>query len=521
MFENLKFEISDARLALTAILASVFLGCAPFGPRLTFSERAIRHHGNETWYDPGGSGRWNFGMRAGADGRIKSLLYDDDSDGKPDRAYRLADYADEDVPHLILMLDSIPYDAVRQRYERGDFRWFGEPVKVVPVFPTLTELCYTKVLGAAPLVGMTDQYFDVEKNQVHGGFWRRTRGWRQPWEYQLDYHADYFEAALTYVRPRDWLGIEMGRIREALNRDKDHVTVGYTVTASGMVSKYGRRGLQETLDAARRLCLQVLYERRGAVKISMMADHASGLVESKSASKALITALADRGFRVGERMKIANDVVIELSALVNYVGIRTRRAAEVANAVTTAKEVELAMHLEGSSVIVRDARGTAAIEHRDGAYRYRVIDRDVLGYAPVMDELRKAGKLSSDGWASDRDWFVATADHRYPDAPKRVWEAFHGLVISPPDVMVTLKPGWYAGERELERWITMKSTHGSLDRDNSVTFLMTMKRNATTQPLRGEEIMAAIEPGWNLKFQIRNPKSQTSSDEATEKRGAN
>src|SRR5687768_2374111 len=361
--------LGTLRCAVAGLCLCLGIGCAPFGPRLTFSQRAARHHANETWYDPGGSDRWDFGMRTGAEGRIESLLYDDDSDGKTDRVYRLADYADEDVPHLIVMLDSIPFDAVRKRYESGDFRWFAEPVKVVPVFPTLTEVCYTKVLGAAPLVGMTDQYFDVQTHRVHGGFWRRARGWRQPWEHRMDYHADYFEAALTYVRPRDWLGIEMGRIREALNRDKDRVTVVYTVTASGMVSKYGRPGLTETLDAARRLCLQVLYERRGAVKISMMADHGSDLVESKSASKALVKALSDGGFRVGERMKKPNEVVIELSALVNYVGIRTKRGQDVARAVTAANEVELAMYLEGSSVIIRDAQGEAAIEHRQGAYR--------------------------------------------------------------------------------------------------------------------------------------------------------
>jgi hypothetical protein len=128
-----------------------------------------------------------------------------------------------------------------------------------------------------------------------------------------------------------------------------------------------------------------------------------------------------------------------------------------------------------------------------------VIDRDVLGYEPVIEQLKKDGNLSSDGWAADRGWFAATVDHRYPDALKRVWEAFHGLVISPPEVMVTLKAGWYAGERALERWITMKSTHGSLDRDNSVTFLMTMKRGVSRKALRGGEVMQTIEPGWKAK----------------------
>jgi len=181
---------------------------------------------------------------------------------------------------------------------------------------------------------------------------------------------------------------------------------------------------------------------------------------------------------------------------VNYVGIHTRQSERVADACVNAKEVELAMYLEGTSVIVRDAQGAAAIEQREGMLRYRVIDSDVLGYEKVIQQLRRAGKLSSDGWAADRDWFDATLAHRYPDAPHRLWDAFHGLVVSPPEVMVTLKCGWHAGEPGLERWITMKSTHGSLDRDNSVTFLATMTGRTSGRAMRGSDVMDAIEPGW-------------------------
>jgi hypothetical protein len=102
------------------------------------------------------------------------------------------------------------------------------PVKMVPSSHA-HELCYSRLLGAPPLAGgMTDQYYDARINKIHSGWWQRSTGWRQPWEKLLDYNARYLEASLTYLNPRDWLGIEMGRIREALNNDRDKLTIVYT-----------------------------------------------------------------------------------------------------------------------------------------------------------------------------------------------------------------------------------------------------------------------------------------------------
>ena len=473
---------------------ALMVGCAPLGPRLTFPQAALRRDANDTWYDVNRDGRADFALQYETHGRVESLAYDDDEDGEVDRAYRLADYANERVPHLVLLLDSIPFEVMAKRYEAGGFRFMDPPVKVIPPFPSLTELCYTRVLHAAPLVGVADMYFDAETGKMHDGFQERAMGWRQPWERRLSYHARYLEASFTYMDPAAWLPIEMGRIRNALNSSGQNETIVYAVTASGMACKYGESGMQRTLDAAEQLCLQLLYERRGAIRITMMADHGHNLTPSRTATPAIASALKSSGFRLGDRMRNQRDVVIELAALVDYVGMRTRMPREVAEAATRAKEVELACWLEGKTVVVRDRERCSGIDFRDGAFRYREISGDVLGYRAVVESLRKAGKISSDGFAPDRDWFLATVDHHYPDACRRLWDAFHGLVISPPDVMLTLHDGWYAGESGLERFIEMASTHGSLDQRNSATFVMTMHK-PLDGVLRSDEVMRAISPG--------------------------
>ena len=55
------------------------------------------------------------------------------------------------------------------------------------------------------------------------------------------------------------------------------------------------------------------------------------------------------------------------------------------------------------------------------------------------------------------------------------------------------------GESSLEHWITMKSTHGSLDRNNSLTFLLTMTDKQLPPALRAEDVMKLIEPNWQLR----------------------
>ena len=486
-------RISCLLFFLTWVVSS---GCAPSKPRLTFPNAPISQTLHEIQYDTNGNGQVDWTLEFDGQHRVNRLVYHD-TDTRPDRVYRLADYSSDSVPHLIVLLDSIPFDVMKERYAAGDFRWFDPPVKVIPPFPSLTELCYTRVLHAPPLAGMGGQYYDARAKGIHNGFLDRATGEREPWERRLAYNAHYLEASFTYLDPREWLPVEMGRIREALNASPDRVTIVYAVTASGMACKYGKPGMDATLDAAKQLCLQLLYERHGAIKITLMADHGHNLTESHSASPAVAAALSNLGFHISNSLRQPNDVVIELAALVNYVGLRTTQPASVADAVTRAKEVELAAYLQGNSVIVRNAKGTAAIDFRNNAFRYRIIDADVLYYEPVIKSLRTSGKLSADGFAADRDWLTATVDQQYPDAPHRLWDAFHNLVVNPPDVMVTLRDGFDAGVPWLGPFITMKSTHGSLDQKNSATFLMTMTgRTREGQVLRSEDVLSIVEPGF-------------------------
>src|SRR5205085_7081799 len=97
------------------------------------------------------------------------------------------------------------------------------------------------------------------------------------------YHADYLAQGLSFLHPDEWYAAELEIARRELERSPDRVSVIYIASAASMVCKYGKPGAERVLDGARQLCLQLLYERRGAIKISMMADHGHNYTPSRNA----------------------------------------------------------------------------------------------------------------------------------------------------------------------------------------------------------------------------------------------
>jgi hypothetical protein len=395
------------------------------------------------------------------------------------------------VPHLLIMLDSIPYQAVAQRYRQGGFGWFPPPQKLIAPFPSMTELCFTQILHAPPLLGMIDDGYDRRTHRYNPGIRERIVGYQQPWEYRCHYAAPYWENGIAYLRPRVLFHAELKRVREVFERSPDRSTRVYFVSTSGMLGRYGQQGLDEVLDEIERLCLQLLFEREGAIKISLCSDHGHNLVPSTNIQ--FDEVLKQAGFRVTDRLRKPEDVVIDRDGLVTYLGMHTCRPVELADAILTCPQVELVAYLQQDRVIVRDQHGQAAIEYRDGRYRYTPVTADVLGYQDICQTLSNEGKMDADGFITDADWFAATVDAPFPDAPWRLWQAFHGMSISPPTVMITLHDGYCSGYVMFSKIVDMRSTHGGLNQVNSAAFVLSMTGRAT-RPLRSRELIPTIEP---------------------------
>jgi hypothetical protein len=482
-----------ARVVLFLVTLLTVGGCFAPRERLSFPTRPMQRADDTRTYDVDGNGRVDFRLRIDEHGTWDIIAYDDDEDGVDDRVFRLSSYAPEKVPHVILLLDSIPWSTVAKRHERGDWPWFDPPVKVIPPFPTMSGIIFSAIVHAPPLPGMINRYYDRRESGMNNLIVKRAFGAENPWHRRLDYGATYVENGQAFLEPRPWCAAEMSRAKRAVDADTDRVTIAYVASSSGMLSVFGEQGANEVLDWIEPFCMQLLYERQGALKISIMADHGHNYLPGKSFD--LPKALSNAGFHVGKRLRNVDDVVMDIDGLVNYVGVHTKRPAEVAQVVAAQPEVQLAMHLQGERVIVRNSKGSAVVEQRGGRIRYTPIEADVLECASIAAKLTEEGQAESEGFIDPKSWFDATVDARFPDGPCRVWNAFHGLVVNPPDVMITLQDGYYTGLGFLELFVDMQSTHGGLDQINSATFLMSMTGRAN-KALRSEDALQTIEPGY-------------------------
>src|SRR5438874_9263112 len=97
-----------------------------------------------------------------------------------------------------------------------------------------------------------------------------------------------------------------------------------------MLSKYGQRGLDRVLAQVQRLCIDLLYEYHGAIKITLLADHGHNLMRSKNVS--VESALRAAGFHPTNQIEHDDDVVPEVNGLVTYAAVHTTQPVRVAKA---------------------------------------------------------------------------------------------------------------------------------------------------------------------------------------------
>lgn len=474
-------------LLLTAWLTPM-LGCTP-GDRLHFPDQPTHTQGSSTWYDTNRDETADFCLTHNDAGRLDTLGYDDDQDGEADRLYRLSDYRDDDVPHLIVLIDSIPFAALKKNLATrppGVWGAFHEPVKVIAPYPSMSAVCFSDILHAPPMPGAINKHYDPrpQHNQTTNLINKRLGGYRNPWQQRLHYNIDYTDNTSAWLKPRPWLKIELERARQTFDASPDRTTVVYISSAAAMLMKYGQAGLDETLDELERFLLQVLYERKGAVKISVLSDHGHNLADTTWID--VEAPLKAAGFRVVDQIKKPRDVFIEMDGLMTWFGVHTSQPVAVSAALLAdVPEVETITYMDGFEIVVRNAQGQARIVMADQKLIYSPQDGDPLDYGDDLSDVA----LSRD------EWFERTADHVFPDAPSRLWDAFHGQTRSNPQVMVTLRDGYCAGIEWFQWFITPRSTHGGLNQINSAAVLMTTK-GPINGPLRSGEAIDAIQPGW-------------------------
>lgn len=460
--------------ALTVPLLLALIGCAGRGPMMfpaTPQTVVQRSDGRtERHYDTDRDGRVDFHEVLSSDGRVSVLRYDLDGDEKIDlEVDRAVAAASDDVRHLIILLDSVPFELVREAWERGRFRLFHPPSRVISPFPVMTDLCLSEFFGVSPSPGVESEYYDGRR--LVSGYNGYVHGVNAHWLNCVDYHLPWIAHAFAYRKPHPWFDHELGRIQQYFYARGRGDFVGYAVGTSALGIRYGRNGHDAALVRLDRTCQQIMHKMRGRVQITLLSDH--GHILMKSRRLPLSAELARRGYRVTTRLQRPDDVVVPEFGAVNCAAIYTSSPATVARDVVGVEGIDLTAYCDGGDgVIVLSRNGRARISKSEHRYRYVAERGDPLQLAPVLERLAGQGKVDRDGFVDSETWFEATVDHVYPDATHRLWRAFHGLVEYTPDVLVSVEDGWHCGSAALSNMLEMAAVHGSLNDLSSSAFVM-------------------------------------------------
>jgi hypothetical protein len=484
------------RLLPMLVGAALLTGCRAV-PR--FHEQPIRidklgNTGQIISFDMDKDGRADYWQQLDCSGRKVELRFGA-RPGEPNERVHPDSITLQEAPHFIIALDGVPYELVEELYRQGRFRLFYPPSRVVTCFPGMTNPAFQRIFGGEKPIAYESKYFDRKRNRMAGGNDTYLSGKAADWAGNLDYRCSFKLDAVSYLKPDMVFKHELREITEVFRKTRKGTRIVYSVATAGLGTRGGREAILEYLRTIDQLCEQIVYERRGRVKISLLADH--GHSTSGKGRVSFEKLLEDNGYHSASRLKNPKDVVTVEFGLVTYAAYYTDDPAGVAAALLKDPRIALACYpaasrqntSDGSNVVVQTSHGRAKVCQRQGRFGYEVEYGDPLELLDIISQLRQGGKVNAEGLIEDRAMFEATLNHTYPDPLRRVWLAFNGLVQQPPDLVVCLKDGWVHGSGLFYSALgKVASTHGSLNQPDSMTFAMTML-GEPPPALRLEEVM--------------------------------
>ncbi|MBN1489743.1 MAG: hypothetical protein JXA69_07485 [Phycisphaerae bacterium] len=490
--DHTRFNASSVPVVTLAIVSLWLAAGCTSGPDFS-KPMDIRHADAETivTFDMDGDGCADYWQYQESNGRKRALAYTIPLVGTTGERIELDDVDPASCPHFLIALDGVPFDVVDRLYREGRFRLFYPPRRLICCFPSMTDLALAQLFHAGPCLAYETLYYDRAAGRMSDGNSVYLNALNSPWLPKVDYRCSYWWDAKAYLDPKAVFNHELRGITKTFEAVEAGEAAGYSVGTAGLGTRGGRDAIREYLIEIDQLCEQIVWQRRGRVKLTLVADHGHNLTECKRVS--LKAPLTNAGYRVTKSLREPRDVVVVEYGLVTYAALYTDDATGVAACLLGLPEVELAFYRADDSVVVRDAGGEAGITKRDGGYTYDVRSGDPLQLAPIIAGLQKNHKVTADGTIDDTAMFAATAEHVYPDPLARIWGAFHDVATMPPDVVVTLRDGACHGSKFFHVMIgTVKSTHGSLNRINSTTIAMTML-GELPEVMRSTDVKSALD----------------------------
>lgn len=384
--------------------------------------------------------------------------------------------------HLMIILDGFGYEVVKRYKDNGGFKDFHEPSKVVAPFPTLTDLCIQDLLQGETCDGLESVYFDRQKGRMAGNTLSYLQFKNQPYSKILEFRSSSILDGLSYLAPWVTFDLELMTLKRQFLDSTCDTFRAYLISTAGISTKYATDGQMECLKRLDDFLVEAKAQLNGSLMVTLMSDHGHSYCASRRSP--IEKVLKVKGWKFSNTLKGAKDLVYTSFGLVNYASFATLNPRTLAVDLHAMPGVEITSYLDGKILVVLGQNGSEAhIERRGRSSSYESISGDPLRLKPVL-----TGLQNQNGFFDDDEVMTATINHIYPAPLERLWRAQHDLVKNPEDVIASLGNEWHSGSALLNTFATVKSTHGSLNRTNSLAFVMSTQV-VFPEVLRSREVM--------------------------------
>lgn len=441
-------------------------------------------------------------LRAASQGDTakRYVTLDSDGDGTVDLVLRegsLESFArpradDPEARWLVLCLDGVPYAEMAELWQEGFFREFFRPVPLIGPFPTASGIALTEAFHTDPVQGYEDGYFAIKKNRLAGGALTTTTGENIPYLKLLDYDMPGYLKGPAYLLPHRSYRADLGRLRQRFLASDDKIYLAHIASSDSLYHILAVVEMRRLLLEADSLLRELYLDAGGKLRITVFSDHGNSLAEARSVP--LKEHLAAGGWQLSDRCGGPRQLVVPPYGLMGFLAVYCTPAnkAELASHLAQLEGADVVVYLDSDGVVIESADGRARLSWNQNAtaFRYQSHSGDPLRLSETLAALKEAGKMDAEGWVEDADMFAATQDHLYPDPAFRLWQWATNHVRNPADLVVSLRPGYHYGSRTFERMVTMLSTHGSLDRQQSLGFAMSTD-SPLSGPVRSRDLLPA------------------------------
>ena len=191
----------------------------------------------------------------------------------------------------------------------------------------------------------------------------------------------------------------------------------------------------------------------------------------------LSTPLVEAGFMDSKQLNNEKDFVLPENGFVSFAAIYTasENAQAIAGILSKTEGVDFSVYRSGNSIQVQGPKGIARISKQENRFQYTRINGDPLDLKDTVLRLKYLGKSNGQDFIHQKDWWVATRNHSYPDPLRRIWDGMNNLVQHPGTLLVSLKDGYAFGPPIFNQPVIKQraGTHGALLASHSYGFLMT------------------------------------------------